>query len=187
MNRNDFKLVELSFSNGLVKYKANVTKKIGETTYTEKLNNQNTLLPHPSLEEPFLNDFKDIVVRVLGYTSFEDWMSKLDVKTEDEKIAISSLQHRFVSFQDRMIESTRVTGIKLTGSDNKSGVEFSGKIRLLTSTKEISFKTPVIRLKDSKLYGFEEELEKQVNDVSDEAFYYIIQGKTSEAEPIEME
>lgn len=185
MNRNQFKLLELELGN-IVKYKAKVSKKVGNVTDTDDLNNKTTKLPHPDLEMHFNDFLKMIAARVMGYTYIEESFNKMNL-IGIEREAMLQLKKRFQDRREIEIDNTTVSKIKIKGDEDTVSIVLFGKHSLFHTGKHINYETPSISLNENvELYGFEEDLRGVVEYIQDEAFEFIFNDKVG-YEPIDMD
>ena len=126
---------------------------------------------HPDLLRMFA-DLRNIVGRVFGITSF------LSLLESDEMKLPAAKQELGRNFARELLEKIDVRGVAWSGSDDNRGVVITAVLETSNGLKT-AINTP--RIKTAQIsYGFEEELETIVDNISHEVYAYLFEGKQAQ-------
>ena len=126
---------------------------------------------HPDLLGLF-DDLRNIVGRVFNITSFLTLFDTDEMKLTDAKKMIAS------KFADELLGKIEVRGISWSGTDDNVGVIITSVFETPNGLKTC-INTPRIKMAQIS-FGFEEELEKIVEEVKKEVYAYLFKGKQAQ-------
>ena len=78
------------------------------------------------------------------------------------------------------MNKTTVTGVHLSGQDQNRGVIITGKIQCENGSSN-AVNSPRLRF-SSEVFGFEEELESEIDHIEDELYLYLHENKKAQLE-----
>lgn len=144
-----------------------LTEVVGDDACVTDYQVTNTRLPHPDLVELF-KQLRGIVARVFGVTAIVEHL-------ESEKYpAMSGVQ----KFLDGIIEQYDVRGVSWSGSGNRAGVIISSVFKTALGLKT-AVNTPRLIL-GQECFGLEEELERICEEIKDQVYAYLFEGKQAQ-------
>lgn len=126
---------------------------------------------HPDLLGLF-DDLRNIVGRVFNITSFLTLFDTDEMKLTDAKKMIAR------KFADELLGKIEVRGISWSGTDDNVGVIITSVFETPNGLKTC-INTPRIKMAQIS-FGFEEELEKIVEEVKKEVYAYLFKGKQAQ-------
>lgn len=124
---------------------------------------------HLDMKEAF-QDLRSVVARVFGMTSFLSFMAS-------EKLPKDKIE-KARQFADELKEKIDVRGISLSGSDDDPAVIITSVYEVENGQKS-AMNTPRLRMGNIS-FGFEEELETIIEQIKDEVFAYLFDGKQAQ-------
>lgn len=146
---------------------------IGAETYHSNHVEESTKQPHPDLENCF-EKMAPMVAQILGFTVAKDLAYKLEFKADaKQKELLGNYVHQ-------MTEKINVSGVSISGKGDKIGVVITS-IFTVDNKQKIAINTPRIMLK-AQTRGFEEELEKLIEEIKDEVYDFLFNGKVANPE-----
>lgn len=171
MNRpllENFGLKQVKVIDGGVKVTASPEFTEGASVYKTKMADEWPITPSPDLTDLFLQ-LKSPLAKCHGLLDFETIMKSSEFKATKDQL----------KWCEKMIDSkmsdTKVTGISISGQDGNRGVIITG----IYDGQSINSK----KLKFSATtYGFEEDLESITNQIIEETFKYVYDGKKAQLE-----
>lgn len=132
---------------------------------------KNPITAHPDLENA-IRGLKDFLLISCGYMIGRTVVNSADFKaTKAQKEAI---EKQIAIFTDK----TNVTGISISGEDKTEGVIIMGKIKAENGSN-IAINSPRMRF-GVTTYGFEEELQKECDLITDEVYEYLYNSKKAQ-------
>ena len=126
---------------------------------------------HPDLLGLF-DDLRNIVGRVFNITSFLTLFDTDEMKLNDAKKMIAR------KFADELLQKIDVRGISWSGTGENVGVIITSVFETPNGLKTC-INTPRIKMAQIS-FGFEEELEKIVEEVKKEVYAYLFKGKQAQ-------
>jgi len=154
--------------NGGLSISYEVNESIGEEIYNDKDTKESARIPHPDLTN-LLKDLIPSVAQVFGYTQLRGAV-KSNAKIE------ADLEEKY---QD-LISKLDVTGISISGTGNNKGIIITATMKA-ESNQKMAMNTHRIRFNESR-YGFESDLENVVEDIQNECYDYLFNGKKAQLE-----
>lgn len=139
--------------------------------YVQKEHVESPVIPHPDLTTK-LQALKPHVAKVYGFAFIRELVSSEDFKATDAQLNYSE------KFYQTLVEKIRVTGIALSGKEDAKGCIITAVMKSQTNssmainTHRISFK--------STTYGFEDDLKVICDDIENEVFRYLFEGKQAQ-------
>ena len=124
---------------------------------------------HPDMKEVF-QDLRSVVARVFGMTSFLSFMAS-------EKLPKDKIE-KARQFADELKEKIDVRGISLSGSEEDPAVIITSVFEVENGQKS-TMNTPRLRMANIN-FGFEEELETIIEQIKEEVFAYLFEGKQAQ-------
>lgn len=161
-----------NYEKGVAKFSGEIMMEMGDDSHMRKIKDEDTRIPSPDLLDQFDDYLKDVCVQALGIC---DFMALRKGKSDECQKAFDVLNTIFQKYYDNARNNLRVTGIKFTGTEKTEVIVLNGK-RILSSGKEVQFKTPGISLNGS-VFGFEENLKTVSEYLKSEIFSYVFMGK----------
>ena len=153
-----------------------------KTTYqiTQVIENESCLVDrdetsnreiHPDLRNLF-EDLRIIVARVFGITSFLTLCESKEMGMSDKQKALAT------NLADELKSKIDVRGIALSGTEDHIGVVITSVLETPNGLKTC-IKTPRIKV-GTISFGFEEELEKIIDDIKRELYAFLFKGKQAQ-------
>lgn len=124
---------------------------------------------HPDMSGAF-QDLRIIVARVFGMTSFLSFMAS-------EKLPKDKIENA-KKFAEELMDRIDVRGISLSGSDDDPAVIITSVYEVENGQKS-AMNTPRLRMANIS-FGFEEELETIIEQIKEEVFAYLFEGKQAQ-------
>lgn len=128
-------------------------------------------VPHPDLEDPIRN-LKERLLISCGFINMRTIVIAKEFKATKEQI---KAVEKYLSI---LMNKTTVTGIHVSGKDKNRGVIISGVITAENS-RNIAINSPRMTF-SSHVFGFEEDLEAAVEEIQNETYAYLFQGKKAQ-------
>lgn len=165
-NRTNFSLCSVKVQkNGGLNLTYDLREIIGDETYQDKESKSSSKIPHPDLTN-LLKSLVPTVARVFGH-----YRVKAVAEKENPKLKLEDAVSEILS-------DINVTGIHLSGSNENSGLIISATYKT-EGNQKVAINTHRIRYTDT-VYGFEEDLEEVVQNIEDECFKYLYEGKKAQ-------
>ena len=165
--RENFALAKAKIVNGGLETAYKLTEIVGDDPCVTEYQILNTRLPHPDLMELF-NQLRGIVARVFGVTAIVEHL-------ESEKYPAMSGVEQFLQ---TIIEQYEVRGLSWSGSGNKTGVVITSVYKTPLGTKT-AINTPRLVIGQS-CFGLEEELERICDEIKEQVYQYLFEGKQAQ-------
>lgn len=148
-----------------------VDETIGQEVYQEKYHTESAKDLHPDLASCF-NSLHPILARVYHMNFFRALMGNEDFEATAEQSAIAEKMYQ------EILQKIKVTEIRLSGSNENEGVVLIGSLKG-NSAKGLSMVSEKINFSDS-FYGFEEDLEITIDEIKDEVYSFLFEGKRAQ-------
>ena len=126
---------------------------------------------HPDLLGLF-DDLRNIVGRVFNITSFLSLLESDDFKLTESKKALAR------SFADELLQKIEVRGVAWSGTGDNAGVVITSVYETPNGLKTC-INTPRMKMATIS-FGFEEELEQIVEQIKNEVYAYLFNGKQAQ-------
>lgn len=148
-----------------------VTETISNESYCNKYHVESAKDIHPDLRDLF-ERLCPIMGRVFNITSFLSFIETPEFK------ATKAQKESAEDFALEMLENIDVRGVSYSGEGDNLGVVLTG-LFTVSNNQKTAINTP--RLKFNKeVFGFEEELEKIVGEIEEEAYKFLFEGKKAQ-------
>lgn len=165
-NRTNFSLSSVKVAkNGGLNLSYDFREVVGDETYQDKEAKESSKIPHPDLTN-LLKSLVPTVATVFGY-----YRMKASVEKTNPKVDLKDSLNELLS-------DINVTGIHLSGNNENAGMIISATFKTQGNQK-VAINTHRIRFTD-KVYGFEEDLEDVVENIEEECFKYLFEGKKAQ-------
>lgn len=86
--------------------------------------------------------------------------------------------------QQDALQKIEVTGIKVSGKDEKKQAVITYK--KITGNKKIAGRATTLIQLSGSIYGFEQDLESDIDEISDEVYAYLFEGKFGDSDQQEL-
>ena len=141
-------------------------------------NQKTPIFPHPDLENA-IRGLKEKLLISSNYLSMRTLVNSFEFKPrKDQKEAVEKAI-------DILMNKTTVTGVHVSGQDQNRGVIVTGKIQAENGSN-IAVNSPRMRF-TSEVFGFEEELESEIEQIEDELYLYLHDNKKAQLEILQEE
>ena len=148
-----------------------VEETYGLETFKEKLHAESSKDIHPDLRDKF-KELKPIVARVFYLTFFSQLIEM------DEFNATEEQQELAQKHENEIMQKIDVRGVSLSGSEKNKGIVISAL--LMTDMKmNTPLNLPRMKFAGTK-YGFEEEMERIVEVIKEEAYLFLFENKRAQ-------
>lgn len=173
-NREKFKLSKIKLINGGgCALKFDLEEIIGADSYISSEDIKSSKEPHPDLVDKFL-EMRAMVAQVFCLTSIRGVV-------DNPKFGGDKIQTKFIeSWVQEMISKINVTGISLSGAEDKKGIVITSTFTVDNRQKS-AWNTPRIML-NGESRGFEERLSELVSGIESEAFEFLYESKVRNPE-----
>lgn len=162
-----------TLKNGGLDVHYEVTETIGNESYTNKYHVESAKDIHPDLRDCF-NRLRPIMGRIFNITSFLSVVGTSDFKATEKQNELSR------DFADEMLKNIKVRGLSFSGQDDNVGVVLTGLLAVLDDQKT-AINSPRIKF-NTKIFGFEKELEEIAADIETEVYAFLFKGKKAQLE-----
>lgn len=162
-----------TLKNGGLDVHYEVTETIGNESYTNKYHVESAKDIHPDLRDCF-NRLRPIMGRIFNITSFLSMVGTSDFKATERQNELSR------DFADEMLKNIKVRGLSFSGQDDNVGVVLTGLFAVLDDQKT-AINSPRIKF-NTKIFGFEKELEEIAADIETEVYAFLFKGKKAQLE-----
>lgn len=162
-----------TLKNGGLDVHYEVTETIGNESYTNKYHVESAKDIHPDLRDCF-NRLRPIMGRIFNITSFLSVVGTSDFKATERQNELSR------DFADEMLKNIKVRGLSFSGQDDNVGVVLTGLLAVLDDQKT-AINSPRIKF-NTKIFGFEKELEEIAADIETEVYAFLFKGKKAQLE-----
>lgn len=162
-----------TLKNGGLDVHYEVTETIGNESYTNKYHVESAKDIHPDLRDCF-NRLRPIMGRIFNITSFLSMVGTSDFKATEKQNELSR------DFADEMLKNIKVRGLSFSGQDDNVGVVLTGLLAVLDDQKT-AINSPRIKF-NTKIFGFEKELEEIAADIETEVYAFLFKGKKAQLE-----
>lgn len=162
-----------TLKNGGLDVHYEVTETIGNESYTNKYHVESAKDIHPDLRDCF-NRLRPIMGRIFNITSFLSVVGTSDFKATEKQNELSR------DFADEMLKNIKVRGLSFSGQDDNVGVVLTGLFAVLDDQKT-AINSPRIKF-NTKIFGFEKELEEIAADIETEVYAFLFKGKKAQLE-----
>lgn len=167
-------LSKITMTSSHVGYKGRQVVLNGDYPHTKTIGDTEDKIPLPEFEIQFKGMAKYAAL-VMEDIELVDLLMPCKCSEDVRLLLMPSLEET----RSLIIGRYTVDKVEFTGSDLESGVVLSGS-KKTAKGKEVNFKTPAINF-TSQLYGFEESIKIDCEELKDLAFNYIY--KNEHAEP----
>lgn len=150
-----------------------VTETIGDEIYTNKYHVESAKDIHPDLRDCF-NRLRPIMGRIFNITSFLSIVETPDFKATQKQNELSR------DFADEMLKNIKVRGVSFSGQNDNVGVVLTGSFTVLDNQKT-AINSPRLKF-NTKVFGFEKELEEIAADIETEVYAFLFKGKKAQLE-----
>lgn len=150
-----------------------VTETIGDESYTNKYHVESAKDIHPDLRDCF-NRLRPIMGRIFNITSFLSIVETPDFKATQRQNELSR------DFADEMLKNIKVRGVSFSGQNDNVGVVLTGSFAVLDNQKT-AINSPRLNF-NTKVFGFEKELEEIAADIETEVYAFLFKGKKAQLE-----
>lgn len=150
-----------------------VTETIGDESYTNKYHVESAKDIHPDLRDCF-NRLRPIMGRIFNITSFLSIVETPDFKATQKQNELSR------DFADEMLKNIKVRGVSFSGQNDNVGVVLTGSFAVLDNQKT-AINSPRLKF-NTKVFGFEKELEEIAADIETEVYAFLFKGKKAQLE-----
>lgn len=150
-----------------------VTETIGDESYTNKYHVESAKDIHPDLRDCF-NRLRPIMGRIFNITSFLSIVETPDFKATQKQNELSR------DFADEMLKNIKVRGVSFSGQNDNVGVVLTGSFTVLDNQKT-AINSPRLKF-NTKVFGFEKELEEIAADIETEVYAFLFKGKKAQLE-----
>lgn len=150
-----------------------VTETIGDESYTNKYHVESAKDIHPDLRDCF-NRLRPIMGRIFNITSFLSFVETPDFKATQKQNELSR------DFADEMLKNIKVRGVSFSGQNDNVGVVLTGSFTVLDNQKT-AINSPRLKF-NTKVFGFEKELEEIAADIETEVYAFLFKGKKAQLE-----
>lgn len=150
-----------------------VTETIGDESYTNKYHVESAKDIHPDLRDCF-NRLRPIMGRIFNITSFLSIVETPDFKATQKQNELSR------DFAAEMLKNIKVRGVSFSGQNDNVGVVLTGSFAVLDNQKT-AINSPRLNF-NTKVFGFEKELEEIAADIETEVYAFLFKGKKAQLE-----
>lgn len=150
-----------------------VTEVIATESYTNQYHVTSAKDIHPDLQSLF-DDLAPIMGRVFNITSFLSMVETPEFK------ATKNQKETAEEFADECLKNIEVRGVSLSGKGDNIGVVLTGLFTTANGQKT-AINSPRMKY-NTEYFGFEEELERIVNEIEDEVYAFLFKGKKAQLE-----
>lgn len=162
-----------TLKNGGLDVHYEVTETIGDESYTNKYHVESAKDIHPDLRDCF-NRLRPIMGRIFNITSFLSIVETPDFKATQKQNELSR------DFADEMLKNIKVRGVSFSGQNDNVGVVLTGSFAVLDNQKT-AINSPRLNF-NTKVFGFEKELEEIAADIETEVYAFLFKGKKAQLE-----
>lgn len=162
-----------TLKNGGLDVHYEVTETIGNESYTNKYHVESAKDIHPDLRDCF-DRLRPIMGRIFNITSFLSMVGTSDFKATEKQNELSR------DFADEMLKKIKVRGLSFSGQDDNVGVVLTGLFAVLDDQKT-AINSPRLNF-NTKVFGFEKELEEIAADIETEVYAFLFKGKKAQLE-----
>lgn len=173
MKKENFTLNMVMMKNNKVFYQGSQLIKKGSIPHYKKIKDSEDKIPLPDFVTQFkgMNKYACIVLEDIEN---QDLLTGCKQADDVRVMLMASRDERIDLLQNRYA----IECIKFTGSERDAGVVLVGK-KTTVKGKIVNFTTPAINF-DSQLYGFEDAIFSDCEEIKDLAFDYIYNDKHAE-------
>lgn len=150
-----------------------VTETIGDESYTNKYHVESAKDIHPDLRDCF-NRLRPIMGRIFNITSFLSIVETPDFKATQEQNELSR------DFADEMLKNIKVRGVSFSGQNDNAGVVLTGSFTV-SNDQKTAINSPRLKF-NTKVFGFEKELEEIAADIETEVYAFLFKNKKAQLE-----
>lgn len=150
-----------------------VTETIGDESYTNKYHVESAKDIHPDLRDCF-NRLRPIMGRIFNITSFLSVVETPDFKATPKQNELSR------DFADEMLKNIKVRGVSFSGQNDNVGVVLTGSFTV-SNDQKTAINSPRLKF-NTKVFGFEKELEEIAADIETEVYAFLFKNKKAQLE-----
>lgn len=150
-----------------------VTETIGDEIYTNKYHVESAKDIHPDLRDCF-NRLRPIMGRIFNITSFLSIVETPDFKATKKQNELSR------DFADEMLKNIKVRGVSFSGQNDNVGVVLTGSFTV-SNNQKTAINSPRLKF-NTKVFGFEKELEEIAADIETEVYAFLFKNKKAQLE-----
>lgn len=150
-----------------------VTETIGDESYTNKYHVESAKDIHPDLRDCF-NRLRPIMGRIFNITSFLSIVETPDFKATQKQNELSR------DFADEMLKNIKVRGVSFSGQNDNVGVVLTGSFTV-SNDQKTAINSPRLKF-NTKVFGFEKELEEIAADIETEVYAFLFKNKKAQLE-----
>lgn len=172
--RESFKMTKITIKkSGSVYYEASI--QINVDNVVSEMTRKDTIPIIPS--DDLLNSIRDLKDKLLNSSRYLGFLTMvMDAEFKATKAQKDATQKLVALLKEKTI----VMGVSVSGQDQNEGVIISGKVEADNSMK-VAVNSPRLRY-TSKVYGWEEDLESEMELIEDELYEYLYKGKKAQLE-----
>jgi hypothetical protein len=171
----ELKKIKLTNGGGLT-IAFNLTETVGEEIYRSSQDVKSSKEPHPDLRA-MLGKMRPMVGQILHHNTTKSVVNEDRFHGDKAQLKMAE---KAVEVLNSKIE---VTGVSISGEGDKRGCVITS-VYTVDNGQKIALNTPRIIL-TAETRGFEEELEKLVNDLENEAYEFVYNAKIANPEMFE--
>lgn len=150
-----------------------VTETIGNESYTNKYHVESAKDIHPDLRDCF-NRLRPIMGRIFNITSFLSIVETPDFKATQKQNELSR------DFAYEMLKNIKVRGVSFSGQNDNVGVVLTGSFTV-SDDQKTAINSPRLKF-NTKVFGFEKELEEIAADIETEVYAFLFKNKKAQLE-----
>jgi hypothetical protein len=179
VNRDSFNLQKVKLlKGGGVESTTKIIAQIDGSTMEIERNQKTPVVPHPDLENA-IRSLKEKLLISTNFLTMRTIVNSFEFKPrKDQREAVDKAI-------DILMNKTTVTGIHVSGQDQNRGVIISGKMQCENGSNS-AVNSPRMRF-TSEVFGFEEELEGEIDHIEDELYLYLHENKKAQLEVFQEE
>lgn len=143
----------------------------GDETFTEKLHSESSKDVHPDLRDK-LQELAIIVARVFHLTFFNTLVANDKFFANKAQVIIAE------EMQNELVKKINVTGISWSGQYANEGIVITATLAA-DNNQRMALNTIRMKFSDTR-YGFEEQMEQIAEEVKDEVYEFLFEGKRAQ-------
>jgi hypothetical protein len=175
-DKKDFTLVKVKYNKEVLSVDFELVVKMDDQINIDKITRESSITPHPDL----LNCFKELKTFLADCWGFNaiDIISSSNKLSDMQKTSFTHLKNIFIKLKEEMLESIDVSGISISGEDEKKGLVITGK-KKASNGKIMAMNSPLIILSQTS-FGFEPAIEEIYDKINSEVYEFLFNGKEAQ-------